>query len=106
MRIRLGGVALSGGWIGFLAKDFQAAERELAAGIVVLREIGETGVLSTLAAMQAKALYLLGRRDEMEAAIALAQETGAPNDIATQAEWRYVAAMAAADDGQRGRRSG
>ena len=35
-----------------------------------------------------------------KAAIALAQQTGAPNDIATQAEWRYVAAMAAADDGR------
>jgi len=50
--------------------------------------------------MQAKALYLLGRREEMDAAIARAQETGASNDIATQAEWRYVAAMAAADDGR------
>jgi class 3 adenylate cyclase len=100
LRVRRGGVALSGGWIEFLAEDFQAAERELAGGIAVLREIGETGVLSTLAAMQAKALYLLGRRDEMEAAISLARETGAPTDIATQAEWRYVAAMAAADDGR------
>jgi class 3 adenylate cyclase len=96
--VRRGGVALAGGWIEFLAEDYQAAERELAAGIAVLSDIGETGVLSTLAAMQAKALYLLGRVDEMEPAIALAQHTGAPNDIATQAEWRYVAAMAAADD--------
>ena len=62
--------------------------------------MGETGVLSTLAAMQAKALYLLGRREDMNAAIARAQQTGAVNDIATQAEWRYVAAMAAADDGR------
>jgi class 3 adenylate cyclase/tetratricopeptide (TPR) repeat protein len=98
--VRRGGIALGGGWIELLAEDFQAAERALAAGIAVLRDIGETGVLSTLAAMQAKALYLLGRRNEMEAAITLAQETGAPNDIATQAEWRYVAAMAAADDGR------
>ena len=98
--VRRGGLALSWGWVEFLAEDFQAAERELAAGIAVLSDIGETGVLSTLAAMQAKALYLLGRRDEMETAIALAQQTGAPNDIATQSEWRYVAAMAAADDGR------
>jgi hypothetical protein len=98
--VRLGGVALAGGWIEFLAEDHPAAERAVAEGIAVLRDIGETGVVSTLAAMQAKALYLLGRREEMEAALALAQETGAPNDIATQAEWRYVAAMAAADDGR------
>ena len=100
MVVRRGGVALSGGWLEFLAGDIPAAERELAEGIAVLSDIGETGVLSTLAAMQAKALYLLGQRAEMDGAIALAQQTGAPNDIATQAEWRYVAAMAAADDGR------
>ena len=36
----------------------------------------------------------------MEAALLLARENGAPNDIATQAEWRWVAAMAASDDGR------
>ena len=61
--VRRGGLALAGGWVELLAEDFQAAERALAAGIAVLREIGETGVLSTVAAMQAKALYLIGRRN-------------------------------------------
>jgi hypothetical protein len=98
--VRRGWTALAGGWVEFLAQDYPAAERELAAGIAVLSDIGETAVLSTLAAMQAKALYLLGRLDEMATAIALAQQKGAPNDIATQAEWRYVAAMAAADAGR------
>jgi len=36
----------------------------------------------------------------MEAALDLARETGAPDDIATQAAWRGVAAMAASDDGR------
>ena len=36
----------------------------------------------------------------MEAALQLAREAGAPNDIATQAAWRWVAAMAASDDGR------
>jgi hypothetical protein len=35
----------------------------------------------------------------MKAAISLAQKTGAPDDISTQAGWRLVAAMAAADEG-------
>ena len=100
MRFRLGVISLSAGTVELLARDFGAAERELARGIAILREMGETGVLSTLAAMQALALYRLGRRDEMAAAIVLAQGAGAPNDIATQAQWRYVAAMAAADDGR------
>jgi predicted ATPase/class 3 adenylate cyclase len=100
MSLRLGSLALSGGAIEFLAEDIEAAQRELASGIALLKEMGETGVRSTLASMQARALYLLGRRDEMEAAIALAQEAGSPNDISTQSEWRFVAAMAAADDGR------
>jgi hypothetical protein len=37
----------------------------------------------------------------MEAAVRLAQETGALNDIATQADWRSAAAQLAADDGRR-----
>jgi hypothetical protein len=98
MSLRLGSLALAGATIEFLAEDAEAAQRELASGIAVLKEMGETGVLSTLSSMQARALYLLGRRDEMEGAIALAQEAGSPNDISTQSEWRFVAAMAAADD--------
>jgi class 3 adenylate cyclase len=100
MKVRLGNTSLPGGAIELLAGDFEAATRDLASGIAILRSLGETGVVSTLAAMQSRALYHLGRREEMEAAIALARGTGAPGDIATQAAWRSVAAMAAADDGR------
>jgi class 3 adenylate cyclase len=100
MRLRLGITSLSGGAVEVLAGDLEAAERDFASGIAILRSLGETGVVSTLAAMRARALYHLGRPEDTEAAIALARETGAPGDIATQAEWRSVAAMAAADDGR------
>jgi class 3 adenylate cyclase len=100
MQLRVGGLALGSGSVETLAGDVAAADHELAAGIDILRRIGETGVLSTLAAMRAEALYKLERRQEMEEAIALARETGAPADIATQAIWRWAAAMAAADDGR------
>jgi hypothetical protein len=50
--------------------------------------------------MRASVLYRLGRRDETQAAVLLAQETGAPNDIATQVYWRAAAAQLAADDGR------
>jgi class 3 adenylate cyclase len=83
-----------------LAGDLDAADRELSAGIDILKAIGETGALSTLASMRAEVLYRLGRREEMDAAVELARQTGAPADIATQANWRWVAAMAAADDGR------
>jgi hypothetical protein len=50
--------------------------------------------------MRANILYRLGRRQAVEAALRLAQETGAPNDIATQVDWRGAAAKLAADDGR------
>ena len=93
-----GGNRLLGAAIELLAGDAVAAEREFSAGVELLQPMGETGVLSTLAAEWAHTLYQLDRRDQMEVAIALAKKTGAPNDIATQATWRQVAAMAAADD--------
>jgi hypothetical protein len=65
----------------------------------ILQSMGETGVLSTLAAMRATVLYRLGRRFDAEAAIQLARETGAPNDISTQVDWRVAAAQLAADAG-------
>jgi class 3 adenylate cyclase len=100
MAMRVGASSLAFAWIEMLAEEFETAHRDLASGIAILQEMGETGVLSTLAAMDADALYRLGRRDEMEAAIQLARATGSPHDIATQAEWRWVAAMAAGDDGR------
>jgi tetratricopeptide (TPR) repeat protein len=100
MRMRVGGNFFDSGAVEVLAGDLAAADRELAEGIAILNEIGETGVLSTLAAMHAEVLFQLGRTDEMQAAIVLARKTGALNDIATQANWRWVAAMAAAEDGR------
>jgi class 3 adenylate cyclase/tetratricopeptide (TPR) repeat protein len=99
MTMRVGAFSLHGGGIEFLAGDYEAAHRELASGIETLRGMGETGVLSTLASMDAEALYRLGRRPEMEDAIQLARESGGPHDISTQSQWRWVAAMAKADDG-------
>jgi class 3 adenylate cyclase len=94
----VGASSLSGGFIEMLAGDYEAAERDLAAGIGVLRGLGETGVLSTLAGMHAEVLYRLGRLDEVGAAVELARESGAPGDISTQASWRIAAALTAADE--------
>ena len=99
MTMLVGAVTLTGGAIEYLAGDWEATHRTSATGIETLQRIGETGVLSTLASMDADALYRLGRRAEMEEAIQLARESGAPHDLATQMQWRWVAAMAAADDG-------
>jgi class 3 adenylate cyclase len=98
MRMRVGGNYFDTARVEVLSGDLAAADRELAEGIALLNEIGETGVLSTFAAMRAEVLYRLGRSDEVEAMIELARRNAHPADIATQASWRWVAAMAAADD--------
>jgi tetratricopeptide (TPR) repeat protein len=100
LRMRVGGSALRSGAVEELAGDLEAADRTYAEGIAILESLGETGVRSTLAAMRANILYRLGRRQDVEAALRLAQETGAPNDIATQVDWRGAAAKLAADDGR------
>jgi class 3 adenylate cyclase len=100
LRMRLGAFPLNSSVVRELAGDAAGAEAELAEGIAILEEIGETGVLSTLAAMRARLLRQLGRPDEMREMIELARRTGAPNDIATQADWRTAAAWYAADQGR------
>jgi len=96
----VGTIALHGGWLERLAGDLEAADAALADGIAILQSLGETGVLSTLAAMRAGVLVELGRAEEAEASIRLAQENGAPDDIATQVAWRSAAAELAADGGR------
>jgi class 3 adenylate cyclase len=99
--LRLVGVsALHAGSLEGIAGNFDAAAAALGEGISILQSMGETGVLSTLAAMRATVLYRLGRREETDASIRLAQETGAQNDIATQVDWRLAAAQLAADEGR------
>jgi len=100
LTMRVGHSALRGGAVEELADDLEAADRTYAEGIAILDSLGETGVRSTLAAMRANILYRLGRPQEVEAAVRLAQETGAANDIATQVDWRGVAAKLAADEGR------
>jgi class 3 adenylate cyclase len=102
LRMRAGDWSLAGGTVEELAGDLEAAEGAFADGIGILQSLGETGVLSTLAGMHARVLLRLGRRQEAEDAVLLAQQTGAPTDIATQVEWRITAARLAADDGHHG----
>jgi class 3 adenylate cyclase len=100
LRLAVGGDAQHRGLVEDLAGDLEAADRAYTEGIEILGPMGETGVLSTLAAVRATVLYRLGRRQEMEEAVRLAQQTGAPTDIATNVYWRIPAAQLAADDGR------
>jgi tetratricopeptide (TPR) repeat protein len=82
------------------AGDLEAAQQGYAEGIAILQPMGETAVVSTLAAERAIMLYRLGRIQEMDEAIQLALKTGSPTDIATQGAWRVAAAQRAADEGR------
>jgi hypothetical protein len=78
--------------IELLAGDPEAAERELRWGCDVLGRMGERGCLSTTAGMLANVLASQARLDEAERFIQLSVESGAPDDIRTQVEWRVVKA--------------
>jgi tetratricopeptide (TPR) repeat protein len=78
--------------VGLLSGDAAFAERELRAGYLQLEEAGERGGRSTVAALLAEALYLLGRHAESERFADLALELTSPEDIASQARGRGVKA--------------
>ena len=60
--VRLAGtIALHSGSLERFAGDLEAADAAFADGIAILQSLGETGVLSTLAAMRAGVLVELGR---------------------------------------------
>jgi len=79
--------------IELLAGDPEAAERELRWGCDVLARMGEKAYLSTTAGMLASVLASQARLDEAERFIQLSAETGAPDDIRTQVEWRMAKAQ-------------
>jgi class 3 adenylate cyclase/tetratricopeptide (TPR) repeat protein len=78
--------------IELLAGDSEAAEHELRWGCEVLGRMGEKGYLSTTAGMLANVLAARARLDEAERFIQLSVESGAPDDIRTQVEWRVAKA--------------
>jgi len=60
----------------------------------------DCGALYLVSDASAGVLHELGRAEEAEAAIRLAKESGAPDDIATQGYWRSAVAELAADNGR------
>ncbi len=83
-----------------LAGDPVAAEREAATACDGLEAAGETGFLSTMAAMLAEALYAQGRLDEAEAAVRRSREAATSDDFNAQAMWRAAQAKILARRGE------
>ena len=91
------------GPIELLAGDPAAAERELRAGYDAFEAMGETGILSTLAALLAEAVLAQGRDAEAEELTRASERAAAADDAASQIAWRTVRALAL--PARRGRRS-
>jgi hypothetical protein len=83
-----------------LAGEPGAAEAELRRGYVILEAMGELGVLSTLAAYLADALYEQGRHEAAEHLTHVSEEAATPDDIASQGWWRVTRARVLACRGE------
>jgi predicted ATPase len=92
--------ALGFGAIEVLAGDSVAAERHLRDGFSALVEAGETGNLSTMAALLAEAVDAQGRHAEAERYTRISEEAAARDDYASQILWRTVRAKAFAGQGR------
>jgi tetratricopeptide (TPR) repeat protein len=82
-------------WVGEcmrLVGRFEDAERFFRRGVEGLDRLGETGFNSTMTAMLAFALSDLGRWDEAEGLVERSCRMSAPDDFASQAEWRMASA--------------
>jgi predicted ATPase/class 3 adenylate cyclase len=96
----LSGVGSISGNVELWAGDFVAAEAQFRESCDLLEELGEIGVLSTIICCLGDALIGLGRLDEAEECAKRGRELGAPDDYATQFEWRRQSARVLAHRGQ------
>jgi class 3 adenylate cyclase/tetratricopeptide (TPR) repeat protein len=93
------GSAMISGRAELLAGDVRVAERELREGYDALDQLGETGYLSTIAALLAEAVLAQGRLDEAMQLSEASERASAPDDLESQAQWRAVRAHALAQQG-------
>jgi ATP/maltotriose-dependent transcriptional regulator MalT len=68
-------------------------------GYDALDQLGETGYLSTIAALLAEAVLAQGRLDEAMQLSEASERASAPDDLESQAQWRAVRAHALAQQG-------
>ena len=100
LRVEAASMVLESARVELLAGNPADAERELRRGFRVLDELRERYVLSTLAGLLARALWLQGRPDEAEDHTVLAEELADPDDVDAQVNWRSVQALVLASRGE------
>ena len=99
LRFRRAVRTIIGAQIEILAGDLGAAERELRTGYSMLEEMGERAARSTVAAVLADVLSLVGTETEAERYVAIARETAAAADVWPQVLWRRALARTTARRG-------
>ena len=87
------------GVIEALAGDEEASERVFRASVEALMEMGDTGGLSSVAALLAKSLYKQGRFSEAAHFARLSRDNSQDDDIDPQVRWRSVSAQVLAQQG-------
>jgi ATP/maltotriose-dependent transcriptional regulator MalT len=100
LRVEAASMVLESARVELLAGNPADAEHELRRGFRVLEELRERYVLSTLAGLLARALWLQGRPDEAEDHTVLAEELADPDDVDAQVNWRCVQAQILASRGE------
>ncbi len=100
LRVEAASMVLESSRVELLAGNPQEAERELRRGFIVLEELRERYLLSTLAGLLARALWAQNRAGEAEDMTALAEEISDPRDIDAQVHWRCVQAKVLALRGE------
>jgi class 3 adenylate cyclase/tetratricopeptide (TPR) repeat protein len=88
----IAGHALLSSSVAMLAGEPAAAERELRPSCELLEAMGEKGILSSLAAFLAEALYAQGKLDEAERFTDVSEDAASPDDVASQIAWRSTRA--------------
>jgi tetratricopeptide (TPR) repeat protein len=78
--------------VAMLAGDPVAAERELRPSCELLEAMGEKGILSSLAAFLADALYAQDRLEEAERFTEISEDASSPDDVASHIAWRSTRA--------------
>ncbi len=100
LRVEAASMVLESSRVELLAGNPAEAERELRRGFIVLEELRERYLLSTLSGLLGRALWEQQRPDEAEDMAALAEEISDEDDIDAQVHWRCVSAKVLASRGE------
>jgi class 3 adenylate cyclase/tetratricopeptide (TPR) repeat protein len=88
LKVWLAGFSLVASDIEMLAGDPGTAEAHLRGGYEALHGMGDRGLLSTVAAALARAIYAQGRNEEAERFTEISEELDGRGNIASQIGWR------------------